>query len=276
MRRINWLPIVLGFLFVGLYYGLRMVFIEEQRIAPNHVLAWLLFLPGMVFGYWVFVISHLSNYDRISQLNDSRSAWLQLLDIIPYFFSGIALAIFSLVFLLVSEIPPDSMMPDRADSGFFELLLSMLTAYIALWTIFCRGRYATPDGKITLINNKIYWPGTKISLRPWLRYDLKIYDKFVPIYEQSSIACKDVLITVGVCANAQIDIDGARKRSIAFIDFKSLIKGIREKVISQFTEDAKNKTVRGLFLGKSQPRSFDVAGVPVIWDGAVEITTVIK
>lgn len=209
-------------------------------------------------------------------MQEERSGSLSLLDTL-YIFSGVALILFLILVLVFSVISPNSISDNSVSKiRFFELLMWLITAFIAAWTTFGRSSFIVPISAIALIDNKIRWPGTEISLYPWLNYDVTVGSDLVYVNEDIRVDCRDGALSAEVRAVVQINIDEARERGVTSIDFNALRDEVSKNVPAYFTEGAKEKTVRELLTGKSSAKNFDAAGIPVFWNGKLEITAVVK
>lgn len=272
MRKINWPPIIFGFFFVGMYYFVRMAFLPEHRVEANHALAWLLFLPGALIGYWLSELMSLNSYGKRDLAPSQSILFVYMMFEIISLFAGFGLLVSSIVLIIFYVIPPAELALGRlATFRLLEIVSWSITAYMVLW-LFLRGHYVIPERHIATINGKMYWSGMDVLLRPWLNYDVRVYDNSISIDSDLIVKCQDGTFKIAARAVAVINTDEAKRKGVASINFKSLIMEARKKFLSLLIQEAEGKKFSEFINSQISPVEFNAAGLPIIWDGKAEIT----
>lgn len=156
----------------------------------------------------------------------------------------------------------------------FFLIDAILLIFIAIamniWS-----KCIVADGYLVLIDTKVLYPGQKYRIWPWMSYNDQVVKAEFPVKTQPiETQCKNDVINIQAASSMKVDIEEAKKRGITNINLSALLEEAENSLDRLIQNQARSITVSELFKGALNPEKLIVAGVPVVWEGRVQVSSV--
>lgn len=257
--------------FSGLGYLIHYFWLENPaEFEINHHI---LITSG--FGMWVAYVGlnrllmaekHLSNTNRIAKILSTISGFTAL---------GLFIVGFCLMISGVDTVNAASghtpFSPQRIDL-LFKLNLGFLI-YTSLCFIFIWPRYIVRKNHLTILKSRIYYPGEKYTMWPFLCYQGKVIKDEIDIYPDKSLklAGKDFACNAEISTSLKLDICRAERMQIRQLDAESFLKKLEPWFVQMITKKCLKITGGQLLTGRVTGKKDLIAGFPIYWDGKFEI-----
>lgn len=156
----------------------------------------------------------------------------------------------------------------------FFLLDVILFVFVAIamniWS-----KCIVPEGYLVLMDTKVLYPGQKYRIWPWMSYsDQVVKAEFQVKAQPIETQCKNDTINILAATFMRVDIEKAKNQGITNIDLSALFNEAENSLILLIKKQTRSITVSELFKGVLNPEKLIVAGVPVIWEGKVQVSSV--
>lgn len=256
MKKIEWWVLIIPTVMVAvLFLGLRILSrVSEPPNYPMLVVGW---LALSLFWLWLFGQqpgtrdSSWRDWWRILLLIPGVIGWLWLLP-----GSGVALAA--------------AAGPGIGSTRFQSVVLSTLPiagGYLLFCILAITSRFEVPEGKVTVLDGQILYPGTHFRLWPWFSYQVKELGPRIKVPPTKLTATfRDGTFDVEIESSVGLDIAQAREEGIQHLDPEMLAEGVREWALEHFREYT--GFTLGEFLRMRPPlTSGRISGFPVAWKG---------
>ncbi len=179
--------------------------------------------------------------------------------------------------LNITGLPPEAYAIPVQKTMSYVFIADILCLVGAMICMNAWSKYIVKEGCFVLTGEKVLYPGDRYRIWQWEDHmPQAVPEKFSVEMDSLEILSKneEKPVDVEIITSAKVDIGKAKKLGITNIDLPIVRRDAETKLSLAIKKQASSIAFADLFRGVLTPEEMIIAGVPIIWDGKVRVSSV--
>lgn len=243
--------------------------------APMGIIDHVYLIAGAL-GVWLFLMNFSTIFGRSDHSRKLSKMENMISDI-----GILEIMVLLMTSMLLLAMPPsiEGISPEATAniqrSVFYIFVFNGIFAIYALVCMNIWSKYEVAEEHLVLMGSKVLYPGEQYRMWPFVNYkDKVIKAESLVKTEAVELRCKNDMVTAKFASFMKINIEEAKKREITNLDLENLSQEAKNSLVDLIKNQASSINVSQLLKGELISKKLDIAGVPIIWEGRIQASTV--